>query len=237
MERGTGKKASALLGVVVLLTAGWFSLAQAEFYAGAYLGGGMVANSDWEFKGAGPTVKDVRYDPSVVGGAKFGYFFDQPWFNFPWLGLEVETNVCRNTVRAQQVTLTRPLAGSTNAYLPTDKLYVWTVAFHFVGRYGFLPDKEIPFGRLQPYIGVGPAAVVVYAKDDSAKNLALDVMAGLRYMLLRNVSCFVEYKFTQQWDIELEASQIYTNAWVKQRGMAELDFQSHKAVIGVAYHF
>jgi len=92
---------------------------------------------------------------------------------------------------------------------------VVTFAFMFSGRYGFLPDSEVPFGRLQPYVGVGPAILLVgmtpnlqlfagdtlrgVAKPDAqiAVTPALVADVGVRYMLLKNVSidCSFRYRY------------------------------------------
>ena len=34
--------------------------------------------------------------------------------------------------------------------------YLWTWSFMLAGRFGLMPDDEVPFGRLQPYAAVGP---------------------------------------------------------------------------------
>ena len=105
-----------------------------------------------------------------------------------------------------------------------------------MGRYGFFPDNEVTFGRLQPYVGIGPGFVVIYSENDSAKNFALEVEAGLRYMMLKNVSAFVEYKFSQQWQVELEEQEIFIRGSVFRR-TATFDVTNHRIAIGVAYHF
>ena len=63
-----------------------------------------------------------------------------------------------------------------------------------MAHYGFMPDSEVPTGRINPYIGVGPA--ILWSGFESpvgggradAVNVALIVEPGIRWMALSNVS-------------------------------------------------
>jgi opacity protein-like surface antigen len=153
------------------------------------------------------------------------------------VGLEIETNINRSAVQRTTLSTSRTIQGFNSATIPTDRWYNWTTALHIVGRYGFLPDQQVPFGRLQPYVGIGPGFVVNYDSVDSGKNFGIDVMAGLRYMLLKQVSAFVEYKFNYVWDTEIESHTFSLPNGTLARGTAHLSYDSHKVVVGVAYHF
>jgi opacity protein-like surface antigen len=213
-----------------------------EFYVAAYLGASLVPSQDLKYENGaillgGASISPFttganKFQPGVVGGLKLGYFWDK----IPYLGVEFETNFNPNRVRRQAVSLSPAVVGSSQGILPDDNWVAWTMAAHIVGRYGFLPDQEVPFGRLQPYLGIGPGFVVLYDEHDAAKNFAIDVMAGLRYMMLKNVSAFVEYKYSHQFDVEMETHDILVPAGVI-RGTAHLPYDSHKIVAGFAYHF
>ena len=180
-----------------------------------------------------PRFSAINLINSLTGGVKFGYFTH----SIPYLGLEVESSVNNSYVNRRTLSVNRVIQGASQVAVPNDFWINWTTALHLVGRYGFLPDKEVPFGRLQPYVGIGPAFIVLYEEVDSAKNFGIDVMAGVRYMFTKNIGAFVEYKYNHQWDVEIESHAFYLPNGAVGRGTAHLDFDCHKVVTGVAYHW
>lgn len=224
----------------------WTVQGPGGFFAGLFLGASFVPSSSWSYSPHAiwtslpqPPTSEVsqspmKYQPGVVGGLKLGYYFHR----FPYFGLEGELNFTRNDIRKQSVSINPPVFGAVQAIAPTQSFYVLTLALHLLGRYGFLKDEEVPFGRLQPYVGLGPGFVVIYGQEDSAKNLSLEALAGVRYMLFKNLSCFVEYKFSQQWGVELLYQKLQPPVGLGYlTGRSTFDFTSHKVVVGVSVHF
>ncbi len=220
-------------------------LMNGEFYAGGFMGAAFTPSQNLRYLDGitlnqglsgteGPvTLFNNKFDTSLAGGLKFGYFTHA----IPYLGLEVESGVNNSYVSRRTLSMNRSIQGYTQAAVPNDFWINWTTALHIVGRYGFIKDDEVPFGRLQPYVGVGPCFVVLYEEVDSAKNFGVDVMAGLRYMFTKHISAFVEYKFNYQWAVEIEDHPFYLPNGTACRGMATLDFATHRVVMGVAYHW
>ncbi len=216
-----------------------------EFYYGGFIGASFVENADWENKkqtsiGFPIVCKNIKTDPGPAGGLKVGYFFD----SFPYLGLEGEGSIASNNQARQAIHISPPVGGTNVALTRQQNMLIWTMALHIVGRYGFLQDKEVPFGRLQPYVGIGPGVGVLYFETDSCKNFSLDTEAGLRYMLTKHLAAFVEYKYFHQWDVQLGTQWIVINGVRHNLGdlgwegkQTHFDFSNHKIVFGLEYHF
>jgi len=221
-------------------------LLNGEFYAGGYLGAAFTPSQNLRYSDGfilndgltrtsqgSATLFSNQFNTSLTGGVKLGYFFH----SIPYLGLEGESSVNNSYVNRRSLSTSRPIQGASQVAVPNDFWINWTTALHIVGRYGFLPDKEVPFGRLQPYVGIGPAIIVLYEEVDSAKNFGIDVMAGVRYMFTKHIGAFVEYKYNHHWGAEIEAHPFYLPNGAEGRGTAQLDFDCHKVVMGVAYHW
>ena len=203
-----------------------------EFFIGGFFGGSFVPGTDWTYQGSQDfTARNMTIDPGVTGGIKLGYFLDR----IPYFGVEAESSFGNHPQPSQTVALHPPVAGATAGRVPGQTLMAWTAALHLVGRYGFLPDQEVPFGRLQPYVGIGPGLVVLYGAEDSAKNFSLEVEAGLRYMFTKHLGGFLEYKFSKQWSAELDTQHVVPVT--VNSSNAVFDFDRHQVVVGLSYHF
>lgn len=207
-------------------------LGPGEWFLAAYTGFSHLPKVDWELSGGvlnGRTAHNVAYQPAVVGGIKFGRYYD----SLPWFGWEMETNFSRHAIRAQGVRVTPAMPGGNMLNLPRDRFYIWTMQLNLLARYGFFKDKEIPFGRLQPYIGVGPGFEIIYGESDSAKNFVVQAQAGIRYMCTAAVALFCEYKFSYQSGTEIEQKIIIPPDQTK----LTFDVPHQRIVVGVSYHF
>jgi len=207
-------------------------------------------------------------DPAFQGGLKFGAWFDQSGvlsgINFPsWMkytGFYLDFSYHRLnfatrtgtkgiyawTVQQTWVPVSVPMVASSEGNAVT-------LAFMFAFRYGFFPDKEVPFGRLQPYLAVGPAILFssqvpdaisppdpIFGKSDkfpsdSSADIALAVETGVRWMCLKNVSVDVSFKYrhaapTYKFNVVDEYGFNHT-VWLKPI------FNLFSVQVGAALHF
>jgi opacity protein-like surface antigen len=277
----TKSKALRLL-VLVFLAVGMLALAttaQAEMYLEGYLGGVGASNlgNTIFYHQSEPPAPDTIIEsnvranlggpvsPAVIGGLKLGTWFVPTGFlgySYPdwcrYFGFYTDFSFHRLDIRQHQVNFSAfSDAGVFEGNFPGDFKSEGTVAtwsFMFAARYGFLPDSEVPFGRLQPYVAVGPAVMfstmqpkitvfnanqnVVSAVNPGSQgsvDIALAVDAGLRYMCLKNVSIDLSFKYRYaQPSFSFNFTDIYgAPSSLSYRPTYNL----FSGQLGVAYHF
>ena len=203
------KKKMYVLGVAALVAAmlALSGVAQSAMWVGAELGGNFPLKTSMDVS-AGPlngTVSNIAIQPSVMGGAMIGYDFINSGFGgraWPdWMKyFSFATDITYNSfnINANQTVGVvfngvnfGNVTGNRDGYLKGYEV-CWT--FLFMAHYGFMADSEVPSGRINPYIGVGPALLwsgfenPIGGGGVNAMNVALVVEPGIRWMALSNVS-------------------------------------------------
>ena len=203
------KKKMYVLGVAALVAAllAMSGVAQSAMWVGGELGGNFPLATDINISlpGVSATMSGVGIQPSVIGGVTIGYDFVNSGFGaYAWPSwmqyFSFATDITYNKLEIrgyQTVGFTVNNINFGNVALPNNtrlKGYEVAWTFLFMAHYGFLRDSEVPSGRINPYIGVGPA--ILWSGFESpygsgganAMNVALIVEPGIRWMCLPNVS-------------------------------------------------
>ncbi len=290
------KKTCWLAGLLVLAAALLVPPvgAKAEIYVEGYLGGVQGANTSLSTSGTGAfdlgggnflTGTDSfnfpgRLDPAFLGGIKVGTWFVKEGFlgfNYPnWMryfGFYVDFTMHRLDFRQQLGNFRSsnslngiPLISFAGQAGLFSEGFAPTLAFMFAARYGFLPDAEAPFGRLQPYVAVGPGLmfasqqpsvtfvnitrvngipippapvnVVQDLESQSDVALCLAAEAGLRWMALKNVSVEVsfKYRFTEP-RFSYTMNNFLLGSFTPHTFTLQPTFHLFSGQVGAAYHF
>jgi opacity protein-like surface antigen len=256
------KKAVWTLGVL-FLAAALLTLpgpAQAEMYLEGYIGANTASSFDkdvtFNINGINAGTASLPGGPNaaVIGGLKLGTWFVPTGFlgySYPdWMkyfGFYLDFSYHRLDARQQAF---------DGGFDFKSEGTVATLAFMFAARYGFFPDSEVPFGRLQPYVAVGPAIMFSTQRPTisvpggmgfkfftpgsaDSTDIALAVDTGLRYMCLKNVSVDLSFKYRYA-----QPSYSYSESFsLGEVGTAVLgttykpNYNLFSFQVGVAYHF
>ena len=205
------KKKTYVLGVAVLL-AGLLALsgvAQSAMWVGGEIGGNINAYPTMTLDAPGfSAARQTEIRPAVLGGVTLGYDFVNAGFGgyaYPsWMqyfSFAIDFTYNRLTIQDAGPGIGRYISPSSRINGSESAL-----TFLFMAHYGFMRDSEVPTGRINPYIGIGPALVFTSMEGtfpiltapgdrarssnwgDSAMNVALVVEPGIRFVCLKNVS-------------------------------------------------
>jgi opacity protein-like surface antigen len=209
-------KKTYVLGVAVLL-AGLMALsgvAQSAMWVGAELGGNFNTYPSLSVDAPGfSSSRSTEIRPSVLGGLTVGYDFVPYGFagyNYPvWMScfsFAVDFTYNKMDIQDNGPGIGRYFPGNSRLN-GNEKVLTFLFMFH----HGFFPDSEVPTGRVNPYIGIGPAIVWTHVQGswpipkqpgfgngnwgDDATNIALVVEPGVRFMAMKNVSIDVAMRY------------------------------------------
>lgn len=187
-------------------------LPDASATAESYVAGQFGVSVHGTYKDPDNVVSDLALKESWAYGAKLGHYLD----NLKYFGVETEAYSLTPQIKQQTVTINGVPAGT----LSGSHLRVTTWAANVVYRY--------PGEILQPYAGVGIGVFVAQASNaaesDTSLSPGLNVQAGLRVMVFKQVAVFGEYKFN----------------WTRLNFKDSDESAQYKAslfVFGAGYHF
>lgn len=174
--------------------------------------------------------REISFDRDLTSGMRGGYWFK----NHRWLGVGGD--------------LSSMHAKGDNAKF--DLMPLTAVAMF---RLPLLSDEEVPQGRLQPYVGIGPSiSLYTYASADFGPptnkinswdiNVGFQVPAGVTLQLSEHFAIFSEYRYSYY---KVDVSQNFTtfllnSAVGNEDNVARkvtTTLSTHNMLFGVSFRF
>jgi hypothetical protein len=230
---------------VVLAFVVWSSVsvaapASAEWFADVFVGLGAPVSEDVDVRLSAPLTrlryKDVDLDNSITYGGRFGKYLEST----PWLGLAIDS-LNFSPDLSQQRAIQKASTGTTaRTTVPPIDLSVIAISFDLMLRAPLLATKEIPAGRFQPYVLLGPGVFFVTADDrgnfvrrhqsDVEITPGYNAGGGMTWQFSPALGLFGEYRFSHT-NPEFEFQNLGAHSTV------ETDINTHHFLLGISAKF
>jgi opacity protein-like surface antigen len=232
----------------------------AEPYIAAYGGAAFLENTDLadNLRLNGTTVvdgrlRDLHVEPGPLYGAKVGYFLP-PSLLGGNVGLEAEAYRFQNAIRPQTARFQGTLAGAPfndSVAVQRADADVLGTALNLLYRVPFSRSAELPLGRVQPYVGIGLAVLIAELStrttpfevnkqiSDTDVQPALQLLAGVRTFVTRNVDLFFEYRFlhSEPFTFNFRESGTIGGGPFVETARDRASLTSHHLAVGIGFHW
>jgi opacity protein-like surface antigen len=226
--------------VITALAAG-VAPAAAEWAIDLFGGASWTQSTDLKVNGiddarvnVSATLSDIDLDTGFTLGFRVGYWFEST----PFLGLALDTFFFSIPVPAQTVNTTATFTGSIldkpftftpsgQARVPSIDLPGLAFSPQLALRWPLVVSAEFPKGRLQPYVGGGPAWAFSVDTDELSVVTGGLVRTGVSFQLLKFLGVFAEYRYSFFPDFQLSNNDLTFKA----------DLNTHNFVGGLSFRF
>ncbi|HZP35475.1 MAG TPA: outer membrane beta-barrel protein [Methylomirabilota bacterium] len=236
------KRGLAVLAAIVSLGLG-AAPASAEWFADVFAGLSFTRDHDVKIHDFGigtGTYEDVEFDRSLAWGGRAGRYFD----SLPFLGLAVDFFRYNPDIGGQSVQLRGCFfpggsCGSGSGGTGRFDVEVTALSVDLMLRLPLLKSDDAPWGRLQPYVAVGPPLYITNVTprntrnfrnhdDDTDLSVGYKLAGGVAFQIFKNLALFGEYRFTHvSPEVELRDANI-------GRTTLRTDLDTHSALIGLS---
>ena len=235
------KRVLAALVAIVSLGVG-AAPASAEWFADVFAGLSFTRDHDVKLNdvGIGPgTYQDVEFDRSLSWGGRVGHYFDA----LPFLGLAADFFRYYPDIGGQSVQLRGCFfpGGCGTGRGGTGRFEIQTTAISvdLMLRLPLLKSADAPWGRLQPYLSVGPPLFITTVTprntrnfrnhdDDTDLSIGYKLAGGVAFQVYQNLALFGEYRFTHvSPEVELRDANV-------GRTTLRTDLDTHSALVGLS---
>jgi opacity protein-like surface antigen len=167
--------------------------------------------------------RKVDFTSSSVLGGRWGFWLETD----PLYGFAVD--VSYQSIKGENV-----------------KIDLLPISCMFFFRYPWLPTEKYPYGRIQPYGGIGLSLLsanmtVDFTPDVSnvvsggGEGIGVDLRAGLKWMITEKVGVFTEVRHLQgKLDIEDEADIFPPFIWSDTTEEASTSINSQQLIFGIS---